>query len=86
MKNTLFRLTSSDCINAQIQREEIDKIIQVQKKKQEDKKSSLLHQFAALQKHNKEDSSRHRVSAFSIRRTRKKELPKKLENCFPFKS
>lgn len=74
MKNNFLRWTSSDSIRAEIQKEEINRIIQEQVQKKELKKKNVLQQITLLHKPQIKEESHRKMSSFSIRKTRSKQL------------
>jgi hypothetical protein len=76
MKNNFLRFTSSDSIRSQIQREEINRIIQDQAKRKEEKKKNEISQISLGQNPRKEVENKRQSSSFSIRKTKSKQLPR----------
>ena len=75
MHQRLLRLTSSDSIRAQIQREEIDKIIQDQKRRKEEQNAKRMSQISFSNKNKKSPESKNLNHSNPSFRSRIKKSP-----------
>ena len=75
MHQRLLRLTSSDSIRAQIQREEIDKIIQDQKRRKEEQNAKRMSQISFSNKNKKLPESKNLNHSNPSFRSRIKKSP-----------
>lgn len=71
MHLSLYRLTSSDSIRAQIQRYEIDKLIMEQKRRQ-DEQNGKINQISLRQIKNSNKEGRRKISSLPLSPSRKK--------------